>query len=379
MNDKGREFQIFAKPAGAKCNLACSYCYYLDRESAGPDTRDARMKPALLEKYIKQHIEATTADHIQFSWHGGEPMLAGLDFFRKVIELQKKYSPEEKKVVNGIQTNGMLINDDWCRFFHDNDFIVGISIDGPSFLHDIYRRTVNDKPTFSRVKESYLLLREYGISTEILCTVNSENVLYPIQVYEFFRALGVEYITFIPVVERLPGGRLADYSVPAEEYGAFLCAVFDQWKARDIGIIKIQIFEEALRTAFRQDHTLCIFKEVCGGVPVLEADGSFYSCDHFVNKDNLVGNISDNNLSVMLDSRKQEEFGEKKLNTLPEYCLQCEVRDMCNGGCPKNRFISTPGGEPGLNYLCPGYKIIFNHIRAFADTVETVWGSKIED
>lgn len=373
MKAADRDFQVFVKAVGARCNMSCTYCYYPDKKNLSGSKLAGRMPEDILEEYIRQHIAATPGNVIQFSWHGGEPLLAGLDYFRKIRELQKKYLPAGKHLLNGIQTNGLLIDDDWCRFFADNHFLIGLSMDGPSFLHDIYRRQVNGEPTFSEVKEAYLLLGDYGIRTEILCALNADNVMYPVQVYEFFRALGAGYITFIPVVERADNGSLAGYTVPPEDYGAFLCTVLDLWKAKDIGRIKIQIFEEALRTAFRQDHTLCIFKKTCGGVPVLELNGDVYSCDHFVDSEHLLGNVREETLSAMLDSGQQREFGDNKLNTLPAYCLDCGVRDMCNGGCPKNRFGKTPCGEPGLNYLCPGYKMIFNHIRSFAGTVEAVW------
>jgi uncharacterized protein len=373
MKSKNREFQVLVKPVGARCNLACTYCYYLDKINLHSGKTGGNIPEDILEEYIKQHIDATSDNIIQFSWHGGEPLLAGLDYFRKIRELQKKHLPAGKHLLNGIQTNGLLVDDEWCRFFSDNNFLIGLSMDGPSFLHDIYRKSGIGDPSFSRVKETYLLLREYNIRTEILCVLNNENVMYPVQVYDFFRALGVSYITFIPVVERKDDGSVTGFSVLPEEYGAFLCTVFDQWKSHDIGMVKIQIFEEALRTAFNQDHTLCIFKKTCGGVPILELNGDLYSCDHFVDRAHLLGNISERSLSDMLDSQEQKAFGEDKLRTLPGYCLGCEVRDMCNGGCPKNRFVSAPDRQPGLNYLCPGYKIIFNHISSFADTVEGVW------
>lgn len=373
MKSKNREFQVLVKPVGARCNLACTYCYYLGKINLFGGKHSACMPENILEEYIKQHIDATSDNIIQFSWHGGEPLLAGLDYFKKIRELQRTYLPAGKHILNGIQTNGLLINDEWCRFFSDNNFLIGLSMDGPSFLHDVYRKSAKGEPTFSRVKDTYLLLKEYNIRTEILCVLNNENVMYPVQVYEFFRALGANYITFIPAVERKEDGSLADFSVAPGEYGAFLCTVFDLWKSQDIGRIKVQIFEEALRPAFDQDHTLCIFKKTCGAVPVLEINGDLYSCDHFVDHDHLLGNISESNLAALLDSPEQKAFGENKLSTLPEYCLECEVRDMCNGGCPKNRFVSSPGRQPGLNYLCPGYKMIFNHIRSFADTVEKVW------
>jgi uncharacterized protein len=375
MKTADRDFQVFIKPVGARCNMSCIYCYYTDKLTLQGKNHDTIMPVDVLDEYTRQHIEATPGNLVQFSWHGGEPLLAGLDYFRKVRELQKKYLPAGKHLINGIQTNGLLINDDWCRFFADNHFFIGLSMDGPSFLHDIYRRTTNGGTTFNNVKEAYLLLGDYGIRREILCALNADNVMYPLQVYEFFRAMGASYITFIPVVERGDDGRPAPYSVEPEAYGAFLCTVFDLWKANDIGRIKIQIFEEALRSAFSQDHTLCIFKKTCGGVPVLELSGDMYSCDHFVDEAHLLGNIMDRTLSGMLDSSKQREFGDSKLTRLPSYCLDCEVRDMCNGGCPKNRFVRTPAGDPGLNYLCPGYKLIFNHIRSFAGTVEALWSA----
>lgn len=370
-----RDFQVFVKPVGARCNMSCTYCYYTDKLASQGNKHEALIPVDILEEYIRQHIAATPDNVIQFSWHGGEPLVAGLDYFRKIRELQKKHLPAGKHLINGIQTNGLLIDDEWCRFFADNHFFIGLSMDGPSFLHDIYRRKANGEPTFSKVREAYMLLREYGIRTEILCALNAENVMYPVQVYEFFRALGAGYITFIPVVEREDDRRLSAYTLPPEDYGAFLCTVFDLWKAKDIGRIKIQIFEEALRTAFRQDHTLCIFKRICGGVPVLELNGDVYSCDHFVDDDHLLGNVREKTLYEMLDSCQQREFGNNKLISLPAYCLDCEVRDMCNGGCPKNRFGRAPGGEPGLNYLCPGYKMIFNHISSFAGTLEAVWSA----
>lgn len=373
MKLQNREFQVLVKTVGARCNLSCTYCYYLNKVNLYRGRKAENIPEEILEEYIGQHIDATTNDSVLFSWHGGEPLLAGLDYFRKIIELQKKHLPPWKKLLNGIQTNGLPVNDEWCRFFSDHNFLVGLSMDGPSFLHDVYRKTGKGDHTFSRVKEAFLLLKEYGISTEILCVVNAENVMYPVQVYEFFRALGANYITFIPVVEREDDGRIAEFTVPPEGYGAFLCTVFDQWKSNDIGKIKIQIFEEALRTAFNQDHTLCIFKKTCGGVPILELNGDVYSCDHFVDSDHLLGNIQNISLAEMLDSTEQSEFGENKLTTLPSYCLECEVRDMCNGGCPKNRFISSPDGQPGLNFLCPGYKMIFNHICSFTKIVEKAW------
>jgi uncharacterized protein len=368
-----REFQIFAKPVGALCNLRCSYCYYLGKKDLYPDDSSCLMTDRILEKYIAQHIEASGDQTILFSWHGGEPMMAGLDFFRKVVAFQKKHIPSDRNVINGIQTNGTLINDDWCRFFYEEGFIAGISIDGPGDFHNSNRRTRNNEHSLDRVLKGLTLLQKNNVPFEILCVVSSKNSGYPLVIYDFIKQLAASYITFLPLVTRhvSSGNGVTADTVPAEKFGTFLSAVFDEWAEKDIGRIKIQVFEEAVRTAFNFEHTLCIFKSRCGGVPVVEHNGDFYSCDHYVDKDHLQGNISNITLSEMLDSPGQRAFGDKKLLTLPRYCIDCEVKAMCNGECPKNRFINTPDGEPGLNYLCAGYKIFFNHIRPFVEAVRS--------
>jgi uncharacterized protein len=294
-------------------------------------------------------------------------LLAGIDFFRKAVRFQEKYRPPGVEIVNGIQTNGTLINRDWCTFLSENRFRVGISLDGAEELHNAHRRYRSEKGSFGDVIKGYYLLREFNIDTEALCVINSENVLYPLQVYSFFLTLGFSYITFIPHIG--PGA-----NVDPEEFGAFLITVFEQWKKNDIGRIRVQIFEEALRPSLNQEHTLCIFKKECGRVPVVEQNGDFYSCDHFVTADNLIGNISEQSIKEMLSSTEQKRFGKDKFATLPDYCLQCEVLNMCNGGCPGNRFAATPDGKPGLNYLCKGYRMFFNHIRPFADTLSRITG-----
>lgn len=376
MPDPSREFQVFVKPAGAKCNLNCRYCYYL--EKAEPfDGKSAKMSADLLEKYIVQHIEASTEPLINFSWHGGEPLLAGIDFYRKAVEIQKRYCPAGRTILNGIQTNGTLINEEWCRFFRKENFIAGISMDGPEKLHDLFRVSKNHEPTFRKVIRGYDLLVKHHVPTEILCVVNAENVKYPEEMYDFFRQSGASFITFLPLVERIADDdpAVSQISVPAVGFGEFLCSVFDAWVENDIGRIKVQVFEEAVRTAFGQDHTLCIFKKTCGGVPVVEHNGDFYSCDHYVNSNHLLGNIKDTQLVSLLESPLQKAFGQAKLDTLPQYCLECNVLDMCNGECPKNRFILTPDGKPGLNYLCEGYKLFFNHCRPFVNAVTSAWKS----
>jgi uncharacterized protein len=369
-----REFQIFAKPVGALCNLRCRYCYYLDKKNLYPAEESLVMGDDILERYIIQHIEASTEETIFFSWHGGEPLMAGIDFFRKVVTLQKKYMPSGVEIVNGVQTNGTLIDNKWAWFFAENNFIVGISIDGPGDMHNKFRATSDGRSSLPQVLRGYEILRRYKIKSEILCVVNSYNVKFPLIIYNFFKELEAGYLTFLPLVERRPGTKsgVSRSSVPPMDFGRFLISVFDEWVERDIGEIKIQVFEEAARTAFNQEHTLCIFKPNCGGVPVVERNGDFYSCDHFVNRDNLIGNITEGSLAGFLDCERQRAFGRAKSLSLPRYCIECEVKAMCNGECPKNRFINTPEGEPGLNYLCSGYKIFFNHCRPFVEAIAAV-------
>lgn len=375
MPEESREFQIFVKPVGARCNLACAYCYYLDKASFYPDIRSPRMADDVLERYIRLHIEASTGELIFFSWHGGEPMLAGLDYFRRIIELQKELNTSGRKIINGLQTNGTLINEEWAQFFSEEGFIVGLSIDGPEFLHNRYRLTRGHKPTHKDVVRGYSHLKEYQVLCEILCVVNSCNVQYPAETYQYFKQLMTEYITFLPLVISQPGNtnNVSDHSVAPSAFGDFLCAVFDEWKDKDIGKIKIQIIEEAVRTAFKQEHTLCIFKKICGGVPVVEHNGDFYACDHFVDKDHLIGNIMHTTLINLLDDPRQKTFGRGKLDSLPTRCLQCEVRDMCNGGCPRNRLIETSEQGKKLNYLCAGYKQFFTHCKPFIEAVAIQW------
>jgi uncharacterized protein len=364
-----REFQVFIKPVGPWCNLDCVYCYYLEKSELFGKGRHSCMDDELLEVYIKQHIEASTEQVITFSWHGGEPLLAGIDFYRKAVALQKKWCPPQRKIINGIQTNGTLIDEAWCKFFADEQFVVGISMDGPEELHNRFRKAKDGTGTYRRTLRGYDLLVLHGIEPEILCVVSAENAGFPLDVYRFLKQLGASFLTFIPLVERTSGTAVSERTVMPEAFGKYLCAVFDEWLAQDIGNVKIQIFEEALRTAFNQEHTLCIFKPECGAVPVVEHNGDFYSCDHFVNSQHRLGNVMEMSLSTLLDSERQIFFGKAKRQTLPEYCRQCEVLDMCNGECPKNRFVVTPGGEPDLNYLCAGYRMFFNHSRPFANAV----------
>jgi uncharacterized protein len=334
-----------------------------------------RMSDEMLDLYTRQNIEASGGSDIIFSWHGGEPLLAGLDFFRKAVRMQKKYKPHGRDILNGIQTNATLITEEWGRFFSDEHFIAGISLDGPAKYHNRYRKDDGKMSSHADAMRGLEIVKKYNVTWEILCVVSNDNVHAPLEIYNYFKEMGAAFITFLPLVRKISESRqdISADSVRSVDFGKFLADIFDVWLENDIGRVRVQIFEEALRTAFGQDHTLCIFKEVCGGVPVLEMNGDFYSCDHYVNPENLIGNIRDKCIAGMLDDPRQMAFGRNKRESLPRYCLECGVLDMCNGECPKNRFISTPDGEPGLNYLCEGYRYFFEHCRPFVSEVARLW------
>ncbi len=360
-----REFQIFAKPVGSICNLDCEYCYYLKKEQLYPKGELFRMSDDLLEEYILQHINAFPGPVIGFSWHGGEPTLLGLDYFRKIVALQRKHQPPNCRITNGIQTNGTFLDEEWCRFLAEEGFAVGLSLDGPPQLHDCYRLTKGHEPTHSQALQGYERLRRYRIPADILCVVHARNVQSPSRVYRFFKQINARYIGFLPLVEPNLEGGISDCTVPAEAWGAFLCTIFDEWMNRDIGRVKVQIIEEVARTALGQEPALCIFRKTCGDIPVIEHNGDFFPCDHFVDAEHRLGNIRERPLVELLESKEQRAFGEAKFKTLPRYCRVCEVQAWCRGGCPKDRFLETPDGERGLNYLCPGYKKFFTHCRPF--------------
>jgi uncharacterized protein len=361
-----REFQIFVKPAGAVCNLDCHYCYYRDKSSLYPDTSTFHMTESMLEQYIVQHFEAAPGPEVDFSWHGGEPTTRGVVFFQKAVELQRKHKPAGWHVRNGLQTNGILLDEEWCRFLASESFSVGLSLDGPAELHDTYRVTRGGQTSHRQTMRAYELLRRLEIHTDILCVVHNLNVRAPLTVYRFFREIGCRYVGFLPAVEHSP--ETADGVGPctpsAEEYGTFLCRIFDEWIARDVGRIMVQSFDEAARPLLGLEHSLCVFRETCGQIPVLEHNGDLFPCDHFVDREHRLGNIRETPLRQLLENEAQQNFGEAKRNSLPRYCRECEVLAMCNGGCPKYRFIQTPDGEPGLNYLCAGLKHFFLHSRA---------------
>ncbi|MFZ2054601.1 MAG: anaerobic sulfatase maturase [Candidatus Aminicenantales bacterium] len=388
MTVASRGFQVFVKPSGAACNLACRYCYYLekgplDAEAGSPGSKSGpfHMPEGLLEEYIAQHIAASPDEIIRFSWHGGEPTVLGVGYFRTIVEIQRRLSPPGRRIANGIQTNGTLLDDDWGRFLGAEEFSVGLSLDGPRELNDLHRLTRDGRSTFDETMRGYEVLRRHGVATDILCVVSAANVRRPADVYGFFRDIGASYVTFLPLVVPQPGapGGVSPESVPSEAWGDFLCAVFDEWQSRDIGHIKVQIIEEAARASFGQEHSLCIFRPVCGDIPVVERNGDFYSCDHYVDAEHRLGNIRETPLLSLLESPAQRAFGLAKLEKLPRVCLSCEVREMCNGECPKNRFVRAADGKPGLNYLCAGYRKFFNYVRPFVDAVAAVWSSRKEN
>jgi uncharacterized protein len=373
-----RDFQIvMAKPTGAVCNLDCRYCYYLSRQALYPGGEPCRMSDDLLEEYIVQHFQASPGTTATFAWHGGEPTILGLDYFRKVVALQRAHRPPGQRVINNIQTNGTLLDEAWCRFLATEGFFVGLSLDGPPELHDRYRVTRGGKPTHKQVLGAFRLLQRHRVRCDVLCVVHRDNVESPIAVYRFFKEIGARSLQFLPLVERRPDapGGVSERTVPAEAFGAFLCAVFDEWVRQDIGRITIQTFDEAVRAACGLEHALCIFRETCGDVPVLEHNGDVYSCDHFVDREHLVGNIRATPLAALLECAAQQEFGRAKRDALPGYCRRCEVLASCNGGCPKDRFIRTPDGEEDLNYLCAGYKRFFTHGRPALEQMAALWRS----
>ncbi len=357
-----RAFHVMTKPIGPICNLDCEYCFYLDKEKLYPETRSFRMNDEVLENYVKQYIEAQEINEVTFAWQGGEPTLMGVDFFRQAIRYQQKYRRPGMQIQNSFQTNATLLDDEWGEFFKRNRFLIGVSIDGPPEIHDKYRYDKRGRPSSEQVIRGLRILQEHKVDYNILCVVNKHNAEYPKEVYHYFKELGAEFMQFIPAVENFGGKNVSPRSVTARQYGKFLCAVFDEWVVNDIGKIFVQIFDVALEAWLGYNPSLCVFNETCGDALAIEHNGDLYSCDHFVTPDYHVGNIAENTIQEMVDSTFQRKFGTDKRDTLPEYCRSCEVKFVCNGGCPKNRFIKTPTGEDGLNYLCAGYKQFFNHI-----------------
>lgn len=355
-------FHLMAKPIGPICNLDCTYCFYLDKEDLYPKRHSFRMTDEVLEAYVRQYIEAHQVDEVNFAWQGGEPTLMGVDFFRRAVELQEKYKKPGMRIHNAFQTNGTLLDDEWGEFLHEHGFLIGISIDGPPKLHDKYRLDKGGKPSSGKVLRGLRILQKHQVEYNILCVVNRHNADYPVDVYRYFKGLGARFMQFIPIVERVDEKRVSPRSVRGDQYGRFLCRVFDEWVVNDIGEVFVQIFDIALEGWMGYVPSLCVFNETCGDAMIIEHNGDIYSCDHFVFPEYKLGNLLETPLPEMVASPFQRKFGTDKRDELPQYCQQCEVRFVCNGGCPKNRFRKTPDGEPGLNYLCAGYKRFFTHI-----------------
>lgn len=374
-------FHIMTKPIGPICNLDCKYCFYLEKENLYPDTRHWAMPDETLESYIRQYIEAQPVEDVHFAWQGGEPTLLGVDFFRKVVALQQKYA-DGRTIHNALQTNGTLLDDEWAAFLAGNRFLVGISIDGPREMHDYYRVDKGNAPTFDRVMRGLDKLKQHQADFNTLTVINRRNSQYPLEVYRFLKEIGSRFIQFIPIVERKTAepdanglvlieptcGRQADvtdWSVEPKTFGSFLVKIFDEWVAQDVGLHYVQIFDVALESWMGMEASLCVFRRTCGAALAMEHTGDIYSCDHFVYPEHKLGNITQAALKDLVTSAQQKKFGEDKRDSLPRMCRECEVRFACNGECPKHRFLTTPDGEPGLNYLCEGYKHFFKHINPY--------------
>jgi uncharacterized protein len=368
----GRPFSILTKPTGAVCNLDCKYCFFLVKEDLYPGS-SFRMTDEVAESYIRQVFESQAGSEVTVAWQGGEPTLMGLDFFRRSIDLEKRYQKPGTTILNTMQTNGVLLNEEWCEFFRQNRFLIGLSLDGPRAMHDTYRVDKGGQPTFEKVMRAARLMQQHKVEFNILTTVNSANAGHSVEVYRFLRDdVGTQFIQLIPIVERMnekgevgnqEGNQVTDRSVTAEQWGSFLIGIFDEWVLRDVGKVYVQMFDAALASWVGAPPAMCILAEKCGDALALEHNGDLYSCDHFVEPKYLLGNIQSQPLVQLVASAPQRKFGDDKLDTLPRYCRECDVRFACHGECPKNRFILTPDGDPGLNYLCAGYMAFFKHIN----------------
>jgi len=381
MEQQIRAFNILAKPIGPICNLACDYCFYLEKEILYHHKSNWVMSDLVLESFIRQKIEAHQVPQVNFAWQGGEPTLLGVDFFKKVVAYQQQYA-NGKIIGNAFQTNGILIDEKWCEFFTEHNFLIGLSIDGPQDCHDRYRKTKGGKSTFEQVLRAMEFLKKHQVQFNTLTCINNYNAKQPLQVYNFLKENGSGFMQFIPIVERIAQNvspdslklvpatysdktQISEWSVDPFQFGKFLCAIFDEWVRKDVGNYFVQTFDVALESWMQMPSSLCLFRETCGEAMVIEHNGDLYSCDHFVFPENRLGNILDAPLSEMVHSQQQRQFGKNKRDELPQYCLDCDVLFACFGECPKNRFAITPDGEPGLNYLCPGYKLFFEHIDRY--------------
>ena len=380
-NPFAKPLYVMLKPAGAHCNLACKYCYYLEKNKLYPTAQRHLMSDEMLEQFTREYIEAQTMNQVLFTWHGGEPLLRSIDFYRKALSLQQKYAGG-RRIDNVIQTNGTLLTDEWCEFFAQNHWLVGISIDGPQPDHDHYRLTAAGKPSWKKVMQGIKLLKKHGVEWNAMAVVNAYNANHPLEFYRFFKENGCQFLQFTPIVERLTrheDGRtlasladkdefsLSEASVAPEQWGYFLCAIFDEWVRKDVGKIFVEIFDCTLANWMGISPGICAYSKECGHAGVMEHNGDVYSCDHFVFPEYKLGNIRDHSLIDMLYGEQQQEFSRLKHSSLPRQCKECAMEFACHGECPKNRFMKDKYGDSGLNYLCPGYYHYYQHVAPYMD------------
>lgn len=380
-NPFAKPLYVMLKPAGAHCNLACKYCYYLEKNKLYPTAQRHLMSDEMLEQFTREYIEAQTMSQVLFTWHGGEPLLRSIDFYRKALSLQQKYAGG-RRIDNVIQTNGTLLTDEWCEFFAQNHWLVGISIDGPQPDHDHYRLTAAGKPSWKKVMQGIKLLKKHGVEWNAMAVVNADNANHPLEFYRFFKENGCQFLQFTPIVERLTrheDGRtlasladkdeisLSEASVAPEQWGYFLCAIFDEWVRKDVGKIFVEIFDCTLANWMGISPGICAYSKECGHAGVMEHNGDVYSCDHFVFPEYKLGNIRDHSLIDMLYGEQQQEFSRLKHSSLPRQCKECDMEFACHGECPKNRFMKDKYGDSGLNYLCPGYYHYYQHVAPYMD------------
>lgn len=380
-NPFAKPLYVMLKPAGAHCNLACKYCYYLEKNKLYPTAQRHLMSDEMLEQFTREYIEAQTMNQVLFTWHGGEPLLRSIDFYRKALSLQQKYAGG-RRIDNVIQTNGTLLTDEWCEFFAQNHWLVGISIDGPQPDHDHYRLTAAGKPSWQKVMQGIKLLKKHGVEWNAMAVVNADNANHPLEFYRFFKENGCQFLQFTPIVERLTrheDGRtlasladkdeisLSEASVTPEQWGYFLSAIFDEWVRKDVGKIFVEIFDCTLANWMGISPGICAYSKECGHAGVMEHNGDVYSCDHFVFPEYKLGNIHDHSLIDMLYGKQQQEFSRLKHSSLPRQCKECDMEFACHGECPKNRFMKDKYGDSGLNYLCPGYYHYYQHVAPYMD------------
>ena len=375
-----RPMYVMLKPAGSLCNLRCKYCYYLEKRKLYQQNPNNIISDHMLEKFIKEYIEAQSTPQVMFTWHGGETLMRPIAFYKRALELQRIYG-RGRQIDNCIQTNGTLITDKWCEFFKENNFLVGVSIDGPQEFHDEYRRTSMGQPTFLKVMAGIKLLNKHKVEWNALAVVNDFNADYPLDFYNFFRDIECRYIQFSPIVERIvnrpdgltlapgmtPGGTLTDFSVTPEQWGNFLCTIFDEWVKTDVGTYFVQIFDSTLANWVGEQPGVCTLAKECGHAGVMEFNGDVYSCDHFVYPEYRLGNLATRTITEMMYSEQQNQFARLKHQLLPQQCRECQFEFACHGECPKNRFVDDCYGNPGLNYLCQGYHQFFSHVAPYMD------------